>query len=475
MSVVPIPLVLIPLDARPVCYDLPRRLAAMAGLDLSLPPADILGAMKEAADADALSTWIQANCFGKPVIVAMDMLAYGGLIPSRLGHESFEELKTRTQDFLAKFNSPSISAFSSILRIPSYNNDEEEPEYWAEYGAQLYEYSFALHQNPQEASTDLPPAIVDDFMSRRARNFKFNQWLLTLLQNKTFDYLTFCQDDTGAYGLNVKEAEQLATAIESAKLMAQAHIQTGADEVACIQMARWFLKQTGQQLKIFPFYSNPDGYQIIAKFDGLPIGHVVEKAIRASGASVAHDVNQADLVFVVHTPGEKQGDHADQLPAGNLKPEQLQRVLEILRQSKPTMLADVAYANGSDPVLTEALLTSNLDLKTLYGYAGWNTPGNTIGTSVAMGVMRLLAERQKTFDADAFYQLLLIRFADDALYQPDVRKRLRASEQPLDQSLLTEWMSQGAATFQQRLGLSSRALKFDFPCNRTFEVAVSVS
>lgn len=475
MSVVPIPLVLIPLDARPVCYDLPRRLAAMAGLDLSLPPTGILGAMKQPADAAAFSEWIKANCSGKPVIAAIDMLAYGGLIPSRLGDETLEALETQTQEFLTQFKSPSISAFSSILRIPSYNNDEEEPPYWAEYGAQLYEYSVALHQSQEEASTDLPPAVVDDFMARRARNFKFNQWLLTLLENKTFEYLTFCQDDTGAFGLNVKEAQQLAAAIDNKNLASHAHIQTGADEVACIQMARWFLNQTSEQMKIFPFYSNPDGHQIVAKFDGLPIGQVVEKAIHAAGASVAPDVQQADLVFVVHTPSEKQGDHADQLPASQLKPEQIQRVLEILGQHKPAMLADVAYANGSDPVLTEALLSSTLDLKTLYGYAGWNTPGNTIGTTVAMGVMRLLAERQQSFDADAFYQLLLIRFADDALYQPDVRKRLRASKEPLDQALLTQWMSQGVSVFQQRLGLSSCALKFDFPCNRTFEVAVSVS
>ncbi len=431
--------------------------------------------MKQPANTEALLGWTKAHCPEKNILAAMDMLAYGGLIPSRLGQETLGALQERTETFLATFKSPYVSVFSSILRIPHYNNDEEEPPYWQQYGQDLYQYSVDLHQHPESATTQVPDAILNDFLNRRARNFKFNQWLLTALENQQFQYLTFCQDDTGAYGLNVKEAEQLKSAISMAKLSHKAHIQTGADEVACVQLARCFSELLKTHPKIHPIYSHPTGEKILAKFDGLPIGTVVDNAIRAAGAGVCPKAEAADLILLVHTPARQHGDHADCIPAEGIPQEQIQTVITSANTSqKPIILVDVAYANGSDPQLTKALLDSALDFKTLYGYAGWNTPGNAIGTSIAMGIVRFLAEKQQSFNATVFHELLLIRFSDDAVYQADVRQRLRNSDTPLNTDLLNQWMTEATMPFQERLGLLNRRLQFSFPCQRTFEVAVNL-
>ena len=130
---------LIPLDARPVCYDLPRRLALSAGLELSMPSPKLLGQLKQPANFKTLDRWIKNHLFeNDPVIVALDTIAYGGLIASRVNAEPLEKLQDRVDKFFSQVKASSLFGFSSILRIPAYNNDEEEPDYWAQYGKALY-------------------------------------------------------------------------------------------------------------------------------------------------------------------------------------------------------------------------------------------------------------------------------------------------------------------------------------------------
>src|SRR5690349_7890506 len=141
-------LFLIPLDARPVCYDFPRRLAQSAGLELCLPSPKLLGQLKTPADLKALDRWVKQHLFEKePVIAALDTIAYGGLIPGRVENETLATLEKRVAQFIKHIRADGLFAFSSILRIPAYNNAEEEPEYWAQYGKQLYDYSEASHQH----------------------------------------------------------------------------------------------------------------------------------------------------------------------------------------------------------------------------------------------------------------------------------------------------------------------------------------
>jgi hypothetical protein len=263
---------------------------------------------------------------------------------------------------------------------------------------------------------------------------------------------------------------------------AQAHIQTGADEVACCMLARWMALQEAKPVKIFPFYSSDFGKKLIARFDGIPIEAVVEKAILACGATVAKKSSEADLWLMVHTPDEKQGDHCSRIEA-RLHPDQVEEVLKLFQKSldtgKPLMIADVAYANGSDPRLTEKLVTGFEDLTCLYGYAGWNTPGNTIGTAVAMGIVRYLAEQHQSFNAEAFCKLLLIRLADDWLYQSDVRKTLRGlngkfNPRKPDEAVLNLYMANGLSLLQTRLGLENQKVHCAFPCERLFEIEITV-
>lgn len=479
---------LIPLDSRPVCYDMPRRLAAVAGLQLEMPTPNLLGNLKTPANFKTLSRWVKNHLFeNDPLIVALDTVAYGGLIPSRLNEDPLAVLKKRVDTFFEQVRADACFGFSSILRIPDYNFAEEEPDYWNQYGKKLYQYSVERHEKGAAASGDIPATVLQDFLARREKNNALNQYYVSLLapgnQEKSLDYLTFCQDDTGAYGLNVQEAQALDALLKKQNLAEHGHIQTGADEVAACMLARWMVLQQAQPVKVYAFYSSEHGRTLTAKFDGLPIETVVDKAIRACGAVPVKKSADADLWLMIHTPDERQGDHCEKQMA-RVVPEQIERVLDTLNhafeRNKPVSVADVAYANGSDPRLTESLISQFEDLTGLYGYAGWNTPGNTIGTAVAMGLIRLMAEANRSFNAEAFCQLMLIRLADDWLYQADVRQTVRglmngtAKKGIPDENLLNVLMADGVSLLKQRLGLESKTIHCKYPCQRTFEVEIGI-
>jgi hypothetical protein len=241
--------------------------------------------------------------------------------------------------------------------------------------------------------------------------------------------------------------------------------------------------QRSAPLKVYVFYSSEAGRKVVAKFDGLPIETVVERAVKACGAVLVKKAAAADLWLMAHTPEDRQGDHCSREQA-RTTPEQLAAVVQVLEKSlslgKPLSIADVAYANGGDPRLMEKILARFEDLTGLYGYAGWNTPGNAIGTAVAMGLIRLMAEENKSFDAAAFCKLMLIRLADDWLYQADVRQSVRrsmngtANRAVPDEKLLNVLMADGLFLLKSRLGLENQTVQCNYPCKRTFEVEIRI-
>ncbi|MBQ7454457.1 MAG: DUF4127 family protein [Selenomonadaceae bacterium] len=78
------------------------------------------------------------------------------------------------------------------------------------------------------------------------------------------------------------------------------------------------------------------------------------------------------------------------------------------------MVADVAFANGSDNALMEQLRQRGLLFK-IQAYAGWNTPTNSSGFALSTG---LLTARMKENFVD---ELLLRRYLDDWAYQANIR------------------------------------------------------
>lgn len=189
---------LIPVDARPVTREIAVEVAAVAGVEVLVPPKEILGFLKQPADLAAVQGWLAENApVADAVVVSLDLLGYGGLCPSRFGGVTVEEVKERLAPvFRLKQERPELPvyAFSATMRIPAYNSDAEEPEYWATHGYNLWRHSFyddkfqttgdeSARQEAEAAAANVPADLIEEFRSRRARNFAINQYALETLLN----------------------------------------------------------------------------------------------------------------------------------------------------------------------------------------------------------------------------------------------------------------------------------------------------
>ena len=152
--------------------------------------------------------------------------------------------------------------------------------------------------------------------------------------------------------------------------------------------------------------------------------------------------------------------------------------LDLAAQTEtPLVIADVAYANGADPLLVEQLLKRKDILSRVSGYAGWNTTGNTTGSAVALGVAAWFSRHSQKAQAarqemsEVLKQALFIRLADDWAYQTQVRKQLAGD---LSQQRLEEMMQPYLERIKEALDFEPGPVEVTLPWRRSFEVEITL-
>ena len=206
----------IPIDNRPVCYSLPEQIADInENVKLLLPPRTMLGDLKKTADINGLLKWIETQKQVDKIVLSLDTIAHGGLIPSRRSKDTFEEIENRINllKSILKRKNVQVFAFSSIMRISNNNVNEEEKEYWNLYGEKIFKYSYEFHKN-SSTDSNIPEDILKDYLKTRNRNFEINKLYLEWAKQGFFNTLVFSKDDCAQYGLNVKEAQELQELID---------------------------------------------------------------------------------------------------------------------------------------------------------------------------------------------------------------------------------------------------------------------
>ncbi|HKX18022.1 MAG TPA: DUF4127 family protein, partial [bacterium] len=146
----------LPLDERPVTRDAFLKLAAIAGAEAATPAREQLGSLKRPADVDALWAWLEGPGAAADVVIASaELLIYGGLVPSRVGREPLDRclaLASRWRDLRLAAPARRLYLSASNLRLPNSADATEEPDYWTEYGPQIFALSF--HEDRYEATGD---------------------------------------------------------------------------------------------------------------------------------------------------------------------------------------------------------------------------------------------------------------------------------------------------------------------------------
>ena len=437
---------LLPLDERPVNTRYPQAVAEIGGAQLHLPPRQALCHFRRPAEVPALLGWLDEAAPRLDALVAcFEMLGYGGLIASRTSQESASTVLGRLQALAAlKRGRPAlrVAGFNLIMRVSNANSAVEEPEYWAHCGERLYHYSQLLDRQEQahpasqdvarelnELRDSLPAEAVADFLQRRLRNHTVNLTGLHMLSRGVLDLLVLSSDDTSPFGLPSSEKRTLSAWASRLGLSERLLMYPGADEVGSVLVARLLNQFAGRTPTFEVYYALPGGEAITAPFEDGPVAVTVERQIRAVGGQVAGgEAGQADFWLAVNPPvprrSEWSPDHAAQERLERL-PYLRQLALQVkqrLEQGQAVVVADVAYPNGADPALVEALF-EQVQVARLAAYGAWNTAGNTLGVALAQAcASRLVVTAEQ---ANAQRRFLLHRFLEDWGYQQVVRREVR--------------------------------------------------
>jgi hypothetical protein len=497
------PLLLLPLDDRPVNLDAPAQLAAVAGERLLTPPRELLGRFLRPGQPDELLEWLHHSApAARAAILSLDMLAYGGLVASRspavAANEALRRLGT-LRELKARRPELRLLAFNVIMRLTITGADPETRA----AGRDIFRYSELRDQAERlgdaEAARELgtveariPQRLLEAYLAARARNHAVNRAALELLADGVLDFLALVQEDTAPAGLHVSEQRALTALAEERAAPERWRLYAGTDEAAMTLPARQVLDEADLPFPVAAHFRDDAAADYPALFEDVPLRETVRRHIDAAGGAFAAE----GLTLAAHTFAPPQPDlfELPPLPA----PTWDAALAHFPRTNvgtwlaglpAPPAVADLAYCNGGDPHLLAALLERSAE--EIYSYAGWNTAGNTLGTALAHAALRSVALARGTDAAleRAHREALLVRVLDDGLYQPIIRgwamaraEEMGASplnlgpaapaiEAQVDEALHALW-----ADLRARYPLAAaldRPFRATLPWGRLFEVGIS--
>lgn len=475
----------IPIDNRPVCYTLPEQICAIdSNINLFMPKREFLGSLTKYADVEAIFDWLKKLPKMDAIVMCLDTVAYGGLIPSRRCSDTFEKIKTRVENLkkILENKKAKIYAFSSIMRISNNNVNEEEKEYWSKWGKKIFEYSYQTHKLGTESciTNVIPSEILDDYIATRKRNFEINKLYLEYQKQGLFNTLVFSKDDCAEYGFNVQEAKALE------KL--GGFVKTGADEIPLTLLARAIMKklkpvseketsrvgktqcshrdkcqETG--IKIAPIFLVPECKDLISNYEDVSIEKSIKGQIELAGCNVC-EPDDADILLYVNNFEDHQGEIVMKVPTQTFSG-------KWQKPSKPYMVADVRFANGADNAFVKQLFEVGFD-ENFLGYSAWNTSANSLGSLICGAIVFKVAKMQNNVGKDFYFgrdflKLQTVRLLDDWAYQANVRQQLTFP----DEKLVKELMKPYEEKVFEVLGVNYDT-SYKFPWNRLFEVEVCI-
>lgn len=486
----------IPLDDRPPCLQFTQKMGEIGNAIVVAPPATLLGNFTTPGQAGKIIDWLKSQDLKSfdAAIISIDMLAYGGLVASRVHQIGFEEALTRVAVMQQIRNiAPKLPIYaqSVIMRLAPTGDGKNEAYRakladWAEVSVATDEKSKA---HTVKLESEIPAAALANYKESRVRNLKLNLKALEDVKVGVIDYLILSQDDAKPKGIHIADRERLISQVKTYGVGERVLVMPGADEISMLLLARALNKKWNFAPKIKAVYSSTMLRDQPMPFEDRPLHKTVSFDIAAIGAQEVQDFAQADLLFYVY-PSRFEKGRAESFAT---------EIAHQVNQKKAVIVADIdpkGHVQGGDVDFTQALLTKNV-LPKLYGYASWNTAGNTIGTTLPQGAIfalakaKLLAQplgRKKIQQAQDWFTFH--RVLDDYYYHNLVRAqakelmiknkwdsfRLSDAQTKVVEEFCTGQLSQHFntlnASYFSKTANRATNLSFLLPWNRTFEAAI---
>lgn len=487
----------VPLDDRPVTRQLPQLLGRIAGVPVTEPPLPLLGNYLDFGKPDAIVAWLNGPQSKRAAhfVVSADMLAYGGLIASRVPQTPYENAYFRLrslQQLRRQHPRAWIGTFGTVMRlgptgIPAVGKAQT---FFAPYPTWTYLQEYAnLHDPPlpkEEARAAqllalIGEATLQEYLNARYRDYAVDDLLIKMTASGTIDRLALGQDDAGPVGLHVKDVRALQASVAQAGLEDRVSIEPGADELGMAMVAQAIARSAGWTPRVAVVYSMPGGATINDPLEFAPIETAIDGLIRLCGA--VRDDAQPDITLYVRVPNT-DATHDDDLLTAMRAREQA---------GASVAFADLTFLQNTFAVqaaFAQRLLDSGVASK-LDAYASWNTNANTVGTAVAEAVAAGAGRRAGTYDALAHAEFTFDRIVDDYAFHDFVRPQINAAltaqgitdhtfllaEQAapiaeLNRAVL--WNRAAAILKQLYPGYHIAAIQITLPWNRTFETGIEV-
>ncbi len=415
-------ILLIPLDSRPAAGQFAQMIGAMNDTKVDIPPIDILGKFTVPGDVDKIYQWLESQNLDdvSSIIVSGDMLAYGGLIASRVNDvDAGQSIKRLTHliEFRRK-TSPDIklSIFMSTMRLTPTATKAAAP-----YRLNLAKYEEMKDRYERTHDATLPqklnnmrkvvPAVeILRYERTRRRNFEVQSALLRLCIGPEVDFLIMGQDDAKPDGPQIQENAKLKKFAEQYHVQNKVYFCEGIDQHSNLLLSRAILGQHNWKPKVRIVYSDENGKDQFALYESKTVKESLQDQLFASGAEMAPDKGDYDYSLYVNSPKRSEAHFA----------EFLEKMRAEIDQGLPVAVADINFgANGSsDEELFNFLVRTGKAYK-LLAFAGWNTAGNTMGTSIPAANVYLSARK---FDVGpirreiAQREFLFHRMVDDWAY-----------------------------------------------------------
>ncbi len=394
---------LVPLDDRPCNLLFVHQLARVAGARIKSPPRSMLGQWLRPGDPGLVAAWLEKQQADFTLISA-DMLCYGGLVGARQASTSLTQARERLE--VLRRLKGEITVLGILPRLSLRTSDEEAP-----YERRLAAWA---HQPDAPMPPDVPPLIVAEYLSVRARNLQTLGAMLDYLEEGSIDRLIVGQDDSAATGRHRQESEWLLREVSRRHLEDRFLFLTGADELSMDLVSGWLADRANVHPRVQVIYSDPSAAERVPPLETFPLGSMLETHVALAGGRVVAE--NPEVVLMVRAPDETT----------SLEPF-LREVERLLEQGRRVAVADLTLVNRMEPALAQGLIL-DIPLTRLEALAGWNTAANALGTAAAQLVCHRLAarhhgwSRRQALESEKTHQaFLLARLVDDYGYQAIVR------------------------------------------------------
>ena len=469
-------LLLVPLDSRPVCSTMVQKLGKLAGINVIVPPKELLDNYQEPAKSKKLWQWLQNKSANyNTSIISTDILLHGSLLQTRQHIASAQE----QDDFFSELNKLQKNITASPPRQSKYTNstdstdsdkhqlqlfsviprllvsDEVYPDCWYQWHLMRYSQlldmvqingDYAMTKELMEYKEEIPADILSKYTSIFTQSQGFNERLLAHLLPKAKNSKNIAntqvnatvatnaplfiigQDDSSPFGLPHMTATKLARHIEEHTWQTQAQLTNGADEIAALLLTRHFLQQSHWQPKLFLAYGSPKTEFKHMPYMASSVGATLRNQAQLVGAQLVEEPNAADIILFVHC-----GD-ADAKPTAA----EAEQLASYLKHDKHVALIDLSANFEAEEMLLPLLLEQNISVNRLAAYAGWNTFSNSSGTALAQSIiftgrLRQLQAQQSATDNPLLIPALyadnlnftIERMLEDYYYQKRIHPQLR--------------------------------------------------